>query len=77
MYPAFAWCSLGAAPPLVVFALTAALGATNGALTTAAFVAASREAGPAAADTAGLLMVFALMLGLLAGSTVSWLWLLV
>lgn len=74
--PFFAWCAWGAAPPAAVFLLTAALGATNGSLTTTAFMLAAEQGGPAAAEPVGALMVFALMAGLLCGSLFAWLWLL-
>ena len=74
--PLFAWCSWGAAPPAAVFALTALLGASNGSLTTTAFLLAAERSGPAAAAPAVALMVFAIMLGLLVGSLCGWLWLL-
>jgi hypothetical protein len=76
LYPIFAWCSWRGAPPAVVFVATATLGATNGSLTTTAFLYASKLAGPVEADICGLLMVLCLMFGLLAGSIFSWLWLL-
>jgi hypothetical protein len=75
MFPVFAWCSWGG-PPLVVFVATAFLGASNGSLTTTAFLYASKLAGSVDADMSGLLMVLCLMFGLLAGSLCSWLWLL-
>lgn len=74
--PLFAWCAMGSAPTTVVFILTAALGFSNGMLTTTAFAEATIVAGAKDAETAGNVMVLCLMFGLILGAVLGWSWLL-
>ena len=58
------------------FALTAALGATNGWYSTAAMMAGPRWAAEEDAEACGTVMVFFLLVGLALGAMCGWLWLL-
>ncbi len=62
--------------PAAVAALTAALGVSNGWLTSSAMVAAPLASDPAAAPLVGNLMVLALVGGLCVGAAYGFLWLL-
>jgi equilibrative nucleoside transporter 1/2/3 len=57
-----------------VFILTCLLGGTNGYFTSVLMIVAPKNVSMLEAETAGIVMVLFLVLGLLLGSLVSWFW---
>lgn len=74
LIPLYACLAVYGAPEAAFFLLTFALGLSNGWVTTLFFCAAPRGLSPAAAETAGMINVFALMVGLNIGAFLGWLW---
>ena len=76
LVPPFRLAAARQAAPPAAFALTAALGLSNGFTCACAMMRAPEAAPPGAAALAGNLMVLFLVLGLCAGAAASFLWLL-
>lgn len=74
LIPLYAGLAVYGAPEPAFFLLTAALGASNGWLTTLIFCAAPRGLSPSAAELAGMINVFAELAGLNIGAYLGWLW---